>query len=513
MFEDRAYQIESVDYVMAEADNKSSRPILCAPTGSGKTVICAKVAKEAMDAGRTFGILTPREEILYQMRDTMMEVCGATNVGVLKAGEFHRRDLPIQVISWPTLLARTAKTAAWFPDVDMLAIDECHLALSPKMSERILPYYEPRSKVFGVTATPARKSGRGLGSFFSHIKHVTTVRQLVADGKLAPLEYFAGKQSDISRVPDVGGDFNQKKLSAACMPLIGDVLDKWGQLASDRHTLVFAVDIPHCEALTERFQQAGIAAASLHHHKTPERRQEIVRQFKARKIQVLVNVTIASYGFDAPSVDCIVLARPTKSVVLWLQMLGRGMRTHDGKEFCLVIDHTNGVRNPELGYADDLRRWRLDKGRKASGNWSRDERNKDKKEGEDKVYECDECSYLFSRSQVCPKCGWEVPMPKRDIETVDAEFVRVSRQESNTKSKDWPDDHEFYLMLRHYAENRPKPYKPGWAYHKFREKTGRMPLRRWDDDDTVPPSVRVANWIRSRQIAFIKSREKKQAVA
>jgi superfamily II DNA or RNA helicase len=257
--------------------------------------------------------------------------------------------------------------------------------------------------------------------------------------------------------------------------------------------------------LTERFLQAGIKAAALHYHKADETRDEIVKQFKARQIQVLVNVSIASYGFDGPSIDCIVLARPTKSVVLWLQMLGRGMRTFNGKEFCMVIDHTNGVRNRELGFADDLRRWRLDKGKKASTNWTRDERNKDRQEGEDKTYQCKKCEHLFSRSRVCPKCGTEIPMPKRDIAAVKADLERLSRKLGKGQREEFPPDEIFYRMLMGHAIRN--GYKIGFAYHKFREKYDREPDPTWKHLEPLPPSRRVSTWLKHKRIQWIKSRK------
>ncbi len=507
MFEDRQYQTDAIEYIINEPDDR--RPILCAPTGSGKTVVVAKLAKHYLDQGKTFGFLTPREEILWQNHGVTQEICGVTNVSVFKSGESWRAWLPIHIISWPTLRARAAKQNLLWPDVDVLAIDECHLALSKMMVERVLPHYEDNTKIFGVTATPARKSGKGLGQYFTNIKHVTTVRQLIKDGYLAPCEYWGGKMADLSGVGMSRGDYNEKQLAEASAPLVGDVIENWARLASSRHTIVFAVDVAHCEALTERFQQAGVKAAALHIHKTPERRHQINEAFKRRDIQVLVNVTIASYGYDAPSVDCIVLARPTKSVVLWLQMIGRGMRPHPGKDFCMIIDHTGGVRDPDLGYADDLRRWRLDNRKRASANWSRDDRNEKKEEGEDKAHECEECRYVFSRSLVCPKCGWEIPLPKRDIEATQADLVRISRLRKDGPKEEWPDTKSFYLMLRHHAAR--KRYKPAWARYKYEERIGCMPLRTWDKAPTVVPSVLVANWIHSRLIAFVKSRQKNAA--
>ncbi len=500
MYEYRQYQHDAVVAGMTDP----GIPILCSPTGSGKSYICALMAKQTIDAGETFGILTPREELLFQMAETIGEVCGHENVGILKAGYEYHRHRPIQVISWPTLLSRTAKSEAWFPTLDRVGIDECHLSVSRMMSERILPYYKDRSRVFGVTATPARKTGRGLGSFFTTIKHVTSVRQLIKDGKLAPCDYYAGKLPDVSKLKTRMGDFEQKGLHDVTAELVGDVVDNWCRLASDRHTIVFAVDVAHCESLNEQFLKAGVRSASLHIHKTQERRRQIVESFKAGDIQVLVNVTIASYGFDAPSVDCIVLARPTKSLVMHLQMLGRGMRAHDGKTECIVLDHADNVRR--LGQADDLYRWRLSSNSKASANWTRDKRSQDSKDGADTIHECKSCHHLFSRSLVCPKCGTDIPLRKRDVITLDANLVRTSHRHGKDVPDNWPKDRDFFLMLKGHAELH--GYKPGFVYYKYRERMGKGPNACWQNMSGIPPSLRVKNWIVSRQIAYAKNKEK-----
>jgi len=499
MFDKRQFQVDTCNYVwerVIESDSPD-RPIICSPTGSGKTYMAAVLAKRCLDAGKTFGFLTPREEILWQGHGTMQAVCGETNVAVLKSGEDWKRWLPIHVMSWPTVRARAARSDAWIPDVDVLAIDECHLAMTKTMMDRVFDKLPEKTRVFGMTATPARASGKGLGNYFSNIKHATSVRQLINDGYLSNCEYWGGRLVDVEGVKTSRGDFNSKELNKRAMPLIGDVVDNWARLASDKHTLVFAVDVGHAEALTERFQQVGVKAASLHIHKTPEKRRQIVDAFKRGDIQVLVNVTIASYGFDAPTVDCIVLARPTKSIVLHLQMLGRGMRIHPDKEFCMVLDHADNVRR--LGAADDRHRWKLGEGKTASSNWERDNRNPEKKD-DPKMHTCEDCNYMFTRSLTCPKCGWEVPLPKHDVESIDADLVRLSGAKGETRIAGFPDDSIFYAMLIGYGIERSFKNPSGWAFHKFLKYTGYKPPWAWKDI-AIPlkPSKRVLNWIRKQE--------------
>lgn len=512
--EPREYQQQAVDYAMGHGID--DRVIHCAPTGSGKTVMQAMICKRELDRGDSTAILTPRNEIFSQTHGLTSAVVGPENVTMLRAkreGESWNSSKPVHIVSWPTLISRAKKSNFWFPSVKRVQVDECHLAMAPKILE-ILHHYAPKARIDGWTATPARMTGNGLGRFFTEIKHVTSVRQLINDGYLAPCEYWGGATPDMHGIKLRRGDYEVGKLSKASQVIVGDVVDNWLRLASLRHTIVFAVDIAHCEMLAHRFNQVGIRAAPLHVRMDQKDRDEVVAQFKARKIQVLVNVSIASYGFDAPSVNCVVIARKTASIVLHLQMIGRGMRPavdqngdrisdpNDSRfKTCMILDHAGNV--PSLGQADDLFRWRLDEGQKACENWSRKEQSGESKESA--VHTCEVCNHIFSASRVCPKCGWKVPFSKRDVTTVDADLVRIGKKLLEPLPEGWPDHQVFYQMLIHYGAE--KGYKPGWASVKYKEKTGVWPERFWMNLPRVPASPRIKNWIVSRNIAYAKARK------
>jgi len=260
--------------------------------------------------------------------------------------------------------------------------------------------------------------------------------------------------------------------------------------------------------LAHRFKQVGIRAAALHVRLNQDDRDEVVRQFKAwnlsspGNIQVLVNVSIASYGFDAPSVNCIQICRKTCSVVLHLQMIGRGMRPKvDGSEL-MVLDHAGNV--PSLGQADDLFRWRLDDGKKACENWSK---NEESGEADDaKTHECQECHYIFARSRVCPRCGWKVPFAKRDVAATDADLILIGKSLVKRLPDGWPSHEIFYAMLMHHAKRL--NYSPKWAAAQFKQRCEVWPPFHWNDLAAIPPNKRVKNWIHSRRIAYAKAREK-----
>lgn len=497
VIEERQYQLDDVNHAMNHG--REMRPIHCAPTGSGKTVIQAQLAARELRRGNRTAILTPRNEIFTQTHGLTSEICGAHNVAVLRAkrdGEAWRTDLPIHIVSWPTLISRTKRSKFWFPDVERVLVDECHLSMAPKILA-ILEHYAPKATVDGYTATPARMTGKGLGRYFTTIKHVTSVRQLTADGWLAPVEYWGGTTPDMAGIQIRRGDYEVKKLSDACVVLVGDAVDNWLRLASERHTIVFAVDIAHAEMLAHRFKAVGVKAAALHTRLDMEEREEVNEAFKSQRIQVLVNVGIASYGYDAPSVNCIQICRPTKSIVLHLQMIGRGMRPKpDGSE-CMVLDHAGNVR--ALGMADDLFRWRLDDGKKACENWSRKEESG---EPDPTVHTCEDCGHLFSQRRVCPRCGWKVPYSKRDVAATEDDLVPIGHNMVKRLPEGWPAHEVFFQMLMY--KQREKKYSDGWARAQFNKKAGCYPPKHWGNLAAIPPSKRVRNWITSRNIAYAK---------
>ena len=503
----RDYQERTVDRAFKVPD----QPIFCAATGSGKTVMQAFVARRALEQGYASAILTPRQEIFTQTHEALDDICGLSNVATLSARSKSWNSFkPIHVVSWPTLISRMKKSETWMPKVDFVQVDECHLSLAPKMLE-ILKYYNPRAKVIGWTATPARATGLGLGDFYSEIVPVTTVPKLIADGYLNPNEYWAGSFADVSGIGTMNGDYNNKQLALASMPLVGDIVENWLRLASDRHTIVFAVNIGHAEALTDRFLEAGVVAAAIHNKLDDVLRDEIVRKFKAGIIQVLVNVTIASYGFDSATVDCTVLARRTKSIVLHLQMLGRGMRPgmdtaglidkyewtspswwkSGQKRVTMVLDHADNVR--QLGEAEDLYRWVLTKGKKACTNVTKEKA----KGAESELNTCESCGYEFKGRRDCPKCGWEIPFTRADVATIDADLVRISEERNLPVGEGFPNREMFFRMLKGFATE--KKYKVGFIAVKYKSKTGDYPPNNWENMAGIPPSPQVLAWLKKEQ--------------
>lgn len=469
------------------------RPIVVSPTGSGKTVCAAELIHRARQEGWRVALMTPRQEILWQTVDTIRAF--GYEPGILMGDATCRRYEAVQVVCWPTLVQRSKRSESWFPDAELIIIDEAHLALSRKMLERVLPYYE-QSKVIGFTATPARTTGHGLGDYFTDLLEIVRIPQLIEEGWLVPGKYYGGAMADMSKVKTTAGDYNQKQSSDlnSNRVLVGDVVANWLRLAGDKHSVVFAVDIRHANALAERFQAEGVSVGVVTNGTSDADRMEVIQRFRSREIQVLCNVMVAAYGFDVPTIDCVVLARPTKSIPLHLQMLGRGLRPAPGKDHCLVLDHSGNVTR--LGMAEDDYEWCLSSANKVQGGTKFDKGG----ERKDKPTTCQQCHHIFRRSPVCPKCGWRIPAPKRDVKTVDADLVEITRQ----RIQEWQDKRKFYLELQFMAlEGDWNPKRPACVY---RDKFGQWPPRKWNNLEPVPASDATRRYVKSRTIAFAKSR-------
>jgi DNA repair protein RadD len=504
MFELREYQRKAIETTYQRI-GEGHRPIICAATGSGKTVIAGHLAKEAMDAGKPVLWVTGREEILRQTFATFNDICGLGKVGILMRQEkpwwFYP---PVTVASWDTLKTRWNKSDLWRVPAELFLVDECHLSLSEKMSQTIMPHYQDKT-VIGLTATPARRSGRGLGSYFTRIVQVQSVKNLMDEGFLAHCEYYGGAYADTSRIKvnRMTNDYDEHDLAKAALDgkLIGDILDNWLRLARDRHTIVFAVDIAHAQALAERFQGAGIMADVVHSKMTHETRSRITDQFRSQATQVLVNVGIAMYGFDCPSISCVVLARPTKSIVLHHQMVGRGLRPKSDGGYCKILDHGENIRR--LGFIEDEIRWKLNENTEAATNTTREGDRKSNKPPQALPIECGSCGHIFAHSRVCPKCGWEKPQASRDIETVQADLVKIGKSQSDFKLQA-EDKREWYLMAVGWCDEHRK--KRGMAYYRYLDKFGEKPGR-WAG--SLFPNERVSAYMQAGLIRFAKSKRKK----
>lgn len=496
----RDYQLAAIEQLDDAFERGNSSPLLTLPTGSGKTVIAAELIRRELDAGGTALFLAPRRELIFQASKKLSAV--GVSHGVVLAGADHLRNgyARAQVASIDTLRARMVrKKRLVLLDFSLVIMDEAHLSIT-KCRKELLDLW-PKARRIGLTATPTRKDGRALGMLYDALVEPTSTAQLTEHGYLAPARYFSLSEPDLRRVGIIAGDYNAKDLDAAtnCPELVGDVVQTWLGRAADRRTVVFCCSISHSAAMTESFLRAGVAAEHVDANTPPHDREATFKRFSDGDTQVLTNCLLASYGFDLPVLSCVVLARPTKSLMLYLQMIGRGLRIAPGKTDCLILDHSGCVH--EHGFAHDDRRWTLE------GDYALVDRPKSSgkaRGGDAELVDCPECAAIFSGTRTCPECGFYLKPRGQEIETLDGELIEIGAQME-------PDDKErlvFLCELRGYAIE--KGYKPGWAGHTFRERFNDWPPREWSREPVAIPSLKTRRWIKSRKIRWLKAREKQR---
>lgn len=349
----RDYQADALDRVVAAERRGVRRQLGVAATGLGKTVMFCALAQRR--GGRAL-FLAHRDELISQAAAKVREVWPGVDVGIVKGStdEVHSHV----VVASVQTLARQARldrlTRPFGPDAGLLGrsdpfelvvIDEAHHAAADSYG-RILEALDAGSAdgplLFGVTATPDRGDGRGLDDLFDEIVFSYDILWGIRSGYLADLRGLAVRieQFDLAGVKVSRGDYAAgdagRALEAAGGPAA--IVNAWRQHASDRRTIVFCATVANAEHVAAEFVAAGVPAGFVSGETPLDRRRDTLRRFSSGEIQVLANCAVLTEGYDEPRVDCIVVARPTRSRALYTQMVGRGTRRHPDKTDCLVVD-------------------------------------------------------------------------------------------------------------------------------------------------------------------------------
>jgi superfamily II DNA or RNA helicase len=332
-----------------------SRSILCQlPTGGGKTILFATAVHEAIQNGLKCLILAHREELIKQAADKI-EIITNDPVGIIKAGYPTNYDRQIQVASVQSLTRRLNHC----PQFDLIVVDEAHH--STANSYRTILNRFPNARVLGVTATPIRLDGKGFRGIFDELICGVTVSQLIESGSLSAYKYFATETSmSVEGVGKRQGDFKTEDVARAnpVEGLAGDVVKSYRDYLEGKQAVIFCINVEHSIAIAEHFKAAGIVAHHLDGNTPSNERSDVMTQFRDRRIQVLTNCALFDEGLDIPSLDGVILARPTQSLSRFLQMVGRALRPCEGKDRAIIIDLAGNYER--LGMPDDLRVWTLD---------------------------------------------------------------------------------------------------------------------------------------------------------
>jgi len=374
MIEFRPYQERAIHAARTAIASGVRRVLIQAATGAGKTVIGAGIVQLAIAKGRRVLFLAHRRELIDQTVDKLV-AAGVLNFGVIMSGKpLHNWNAPVQVASIQTLIKRE------LPPADIVMIDEAHRSQSRSYLSVLANYQD--AVVIGLTATPERLDGKGLDDIFDDMVVVETIPNLIKNGYLIQPICYGGKTADLSGVRTRRGDYDESQLAEAMddPKLVGDIIANWRRYASTRQTVAFAVTVEHAEHIAAEFRAAGVSAAALSGSTPKQQREAILADWRAGHIQVVSNCMILTEGFDYPELSACILARPTQSLSLYLQMVGRILRTAHGKDSAVILDHAGCYM--EHGPAHIDREWTL-------------EGLRERKKREIDVLECTECALQY----------------------------------------------------------------------------------------------------------------------
>lgn len=381
----RPYQVKAIEELRGKIRTGKKRLVLVSPTGAGKTVMASAMIHSSNEKGSKSLFIAHRRELIDQTVDKLNSF--GVQCGVIMAKDRRRDDYhPVQVASVQTLVRRLDRK----PPADVLYVDECHHATS-ETYQKILDAY-PNAIVIGLTATPWRSDKIGLQDIYEDSILACTPAELMALGALVYYDAFAYDAPDLHEVGVTAGDFNQNDLEIACNTkvLVGSVVREYKDHAHGRRAIVFPVNIAHSMHLVEEFRNAGYTAEHIDCNTPKDRRKAAMERFRSGDLTILSSVGVLTEGFDAPAAEVCILARPTKSLTLFIQMVGRVLRPSPdtGKERALIHDHAGDFLRH--GFIEEERSYSL----KATPNSVR------------ALHTCPACSKIFGalKEGRCPHC-------------------------------------------------------------------------------------------------------------
>lgn len=488
----RDYQVGTIDALRRSLASGNRRPCVQAPTGAGKTIIAAAIIGMARAKHKRVAFVVPMLSLIDQTVQRF-EGVGIDEIGVIQAAhEMTDPRQPVQVCSMQTLMRRD------LPDVDLVIVDEAHVQYK-FLAEWLGMEAWSKIPFIGLTATPWAK---GMGKLWDDLIIATTTAKLIEDGVLSDFKVFAPAHPDLSGVKTRMGDYVEKDLAEAMdkNTLVADIVSTWMERAFKRPTICFAVNRVHAKHIQQQFEAANIPTGYMDAFTDRDERAEIVRRFEAREIDVICNVGVLTTGFDS-DVRCIILARPTKSEILYTQMIGRGLRTAPGKDYCIILDHSDTTLR--LGFVTDIHHTSLDDGSAARAPAVKKERL---------PKECPKCSFLKPpKVAACPACGFKAE-PVNQIGNEIGDLHELTREKS-LKATEWPIERKqkFYSELVLHAQLR--GYKRGWAYWAYKQRMKVGPANAMHDRPARHISPATEAWIRHYNLLKAKQREKQNALA
>lgn len=495
----RPHQTQSLDGLRDALRTGARRVVLQAPTGFGKTVVAAHIVAGCRERSKRVTFCVPSLGLVDQTFERFLENgIEASDMGVIQADHPWRRPhAPVQIATAQTLSRREP------PVTDVVVVDEAHI--QHEVYERWMEA-EPGKIFIGLSATPW---ARGMGRRWQVLVPSISLQDLIDQGYLSRFRVFAPSSPDLTGVATVRGDYHEGQLAKRMNrpQLVADIVQTWIERGENRPTLCFATGREHAQAIAARFAEFGISVAYVDANTPRQDRERIGRELAAGEVRVVVNIGTLTTGIDW-DVRCIILARPTKSRILFVQIVGRGLRTADGKADCIILDHSD--THHRLGMVTDIHRDTL-----CTGKLTRAERERE--EAEERIPKprcCPACMALMAATErVCGECGAELPRPQLESSEGSLEEFTGAKPRPKRKRGEKATDvlramgkEEVFAQLTAVMIDRQR--STGWRAHAYREIFDAWP-RNLDHLQPSPVvSYEVAQFVRAKDIRYAKSRAK-----
>jgi DNA repair protein RadD len=489
----RAEQQAVVDAISAAFRAGHKRVMVSAACGFGKTELATAVLAATRENNRRGAFLCDRISLVTQTSERFDKY--RLQHGVIQAD--HPRWMPsepIQVCSVQTLARRS------WPDLNLIVVDEAHV-----LTEPVKKKLEAKDCfAIGLSATAITK---GLGKYFDCVVNAPPTNRLIERGLLVPLRIYSCTEPDMNGVKvNKLGEWDEKETESRALKVVGDVVAEYLRLGQNKKFIGFAASIAHAQELQRQFLAAGINVATYTANDQPEDRAEVVQEFRKPNstIRGILSVEALTRGFDVAEVEVLILARPLrKAVAVFVQMLGRVMRTAEGKTEAMVLDHAGNT-------ARFWDQWNtlFEEGVTQLDDGKPKEKAAKKEKPELEPMKCPSCRALHKPMPVCPVCGHEYPA-RAAVQHVPGtlkELIAGGHQKELTRDL-WPQV-AGYVMERREGEAARKQ-----ALAIYKDITGGWPKATWEATVPVPPSNEVRNRIRAQQIRFAKGRERAGAAA
>lgn len=453
----RPYQQTAVDQLRASYAAGKRAPLFVLPTGGGKTFVFSHVANNATTRGNRVCILVHRQELLFQASRSLSAV--GVQHGLIAPGH-NQTQHPVQVASVQTLVRRLSRQRY---DFDLVIIDEAHHAAAGtwlKITQAL-----PNARILGVTATPIRSDGQGLSAVFDDMVIGPSMAELIDMGFLVRPEVYAPPTAvNLAGVRKRGGDFDQREVAERMdKPIItGCAVDHYRKLCPSKPAVAFCASVEHARHVAAQFQAAGFNAMSVDGSMLDSDRKAAIDGLGNGKLHVVTSCDIISEGTDIPVVSAAILLRPTQSTGLYIQQVGRALRTAPGKDKAIILDHVGNVLRH--GMPDEPRDWSLDG----------IERKQGANDNVAPVKQCSKCYAVYRPAPACPQCGHVEPIKARQIEEADGELKQITPEEAARMQRARRLEVATARTIEDLLEvAKRRGYAPGWAYHQMKHRNAR----------------------------------------